>query len=71
MGPGDRVAAEERGCVLGKARASWGREGLGKHVWGHLQPDSEPPPAEENQKILTGSLLHADLYKHGEHLHCI
>jgi len=33
---------------LGEAPGSWGREALGKHFVDHLQPESEPAPAEDN-----------------------
>lgn len=35
-GPVNGIAAEERGCALGKAGDSWGREALGKHLLDHL-----------------------------------
>lgn len=52
MGPINGIAAEERGCALGKTADSWGREALGKHLLDHLQPVPEAAPAEGNQKLL-------------------
>lgn len=52
MGPVNEIAAVERGCALGKAGDSWGREALGKHLLDDLQPVPEAAPAEDNQKLL-------------------
>lgn len=51
MCPVNGVAAEQRGCALGKAGDSWGREALGKHFLDHSQPVAEAAPAEDNQKF--------------------
>lgn len=51
MCPVNGVAAEQRGCALGKAGDSCGREALGKHFLDHSQPVAEAAPAEDNQKF--------------------